>query len=133
MRGRGHQSMTPTLPPSDPNSRIDPGLRVGVPNRFAGWGHQSTIPTPPPRLSASFVGTDNLGRGVGVVDWRPPTFKLIGDSESEFPINSRAEAANRRPRPLHQGRWRPPWLTVASVKGLGSSICCPSLANQSEL
>ncbi|PKI42546.1 hypothetical protein CRG98_037064 [Punica granatum] len=36
-----------------------------------------------------------------------PSPQSLGDSESEFPIDSRAGVANRRPRPLHCGRQYP--------------------------
>ncbi|PKI55605.1 hypothetical protein CRG98_023998 [Punica granatum] len=56
-----------------PQPRIDWGPPTRSPWSIRGWGRQSVTPTPPPRSSASFVGTDDLGGGVGVrvADWRP--------------------------------------------------------------
>ncbi|PKI60236.1 hypothetical protein CRG98_019424 [Punica granatum] len=48
-------------------------LATSTPNQLGtlSWGRQSMTLTPPPRLPASSVGTDDLGGGVRVVDWRP--------------------------------------------------------------
>ncbi|PKI62900.1 hypothetical protein CRG98_016737 [Punica granatum] len=53
-----------------PNPESTEDLRL-VPGRFRVQGHQSETPTPPPRSSASSVGADDLGGGIGVANWRP--------------------------------------------------------------
>ncbi|PKI55739.1 hypothetical protein CRG98_023871 [Punica granatum] len=89
IQGWGHLSATPTLPPRSlasslgtdelgrvigvadwrPQPRIDRGPPTRSPQSIRDWGHYSETPTPPSRSSMSSVGTNDLGGGVGVVDW----------------------------------------------------------------
>ncbi|OWM79638.1 hypothetical protein CDL15_Pgr023050 [Punica granatum] len=122
-----------TAPP--PTTRIDlfrssiywlPQVMVLNENRKGrrGWGSQSATPTPPPRSRASSVGANDLGGGIGVVDWRPRTPNRLGTSDLS-PVDSGFGASNRQPRLLHRGRRRPLWASATSVEGSGLPIGGP--------
>ncbi|PKI47349.1 hypothetical protein CRG98_032274 [Punica granatum] len=53
-----------------------------------------------------------------------PTPESTGDFELEFSIDSWAGAANRRPRPLHRGHRRPPWVPTTLVESRSSRSIC---------
>ncbi|PKH62878.1 hypothetical protein CRG98_050265 [Punica granatum] len=44
------------------------------------------------------------------------------DSKSEIPGRFGVGSANRRPRPFHGGRRRPPWVSATSAEGSGSPV-----------
>ncbi|PKI67307.1 hypothetical protein CRG98_012324 [Punica granatum] len=87
-----------------PQPRIDRGLRVGGLRSVQGWGRESTIPTPtptpPPRLSASSVGSNDLGGGVGVanrrINWGLRSASSVGTDN----LGGGVKIADWRPRPL---------------------------------